>query len=135
MAVLPTLWDSARAIRACPMVLLLLQVPMDPGADVGAGVARGRRRARGRAPTALLDASASMRPLAASGLQRCAPGPLPSPPRPQRGTHTAGAAVQSEVEVPLVEAGIAPAGFVDSFALNMYHDGSEGIQVRALQLM
>ncbi|KAK9838261.1 hypothetical protein WJX81_000973 [Elliptochloris bilobata] len=32
------------------------------------------------------------------------------------------------VEAPMVSAGIMPATFVDSFALNLYHDGSEGIQ-------
>lgn len=31
-------------------------------------------------------------------------------------------------ERPLVDAKIAPAGFFDAWALNMYHDGSEGIQ-------
>ena len=32
------------------------------------------------------------------------------------------------VEQPMVSADLAPAGFVDAIALNMYHDGSEGIQ-------
>ena len=30
---------------------------------------------------------------------------------------------QELVESPLVHAGIVPAGFVDSYALNLYHDG------------
>ena len=34
----------------------------------------------------------------------------------------------SMVEQPLVDAEIAPKDFVDAIALNMYHDGSEGIQ-------
>ena len=38
--------------------------------------------------------------------------------------------VQQQVEAPLVGAALLPAGWVDSAALNMYHDGSEGIQVR-----
>ena len=32
------------------------------------------------------------------------------------------------VENPLVDCGIVPQGFINSWALNMYHDGSEGIQ-------
>lgn len=36
--------------------------------------------------------------------------------------------MQSLVEAPLVDAEIIPQGFIDSIALNMYHDGSEGIQ-------
>ena len=36
--------------------------------------------------------------------------------------------MQEDVERPLVEAGLVPAGFGDSWALNMYHDGSQGIQ-------
>ena len=28
----------------------------------------------------------------------------------------------------MVEAGLVPAGFLDAWALNMYHDGSQGIQ-------
>lgn len=35
---------------------------------------------------------------------------------------------QSLVEDPLVESQIIPMDFVNSWALNMYHDGSEGIQ-------
>ena len=31
--------------------------------------------------------------------------------------------VQDLVEAPLVRAGIMPASFVDSYALNLYHDG------------
>ena len=34
-----------------------------------------------------------------------------------------------QVEGPLVSCGVMPRGFVDSVALNLYHDGSEGIQV------
>ena len=30
---------------------------------------------------------------------------------------------QELVESPLMHAGIVPAGFVDSYALNLYHDG------------
>lgn len=37
--------------------------------------------------------------------------------------------MRRRVEVPLVQARVLPPGFVDSIALNMYHDGSEGIQV------
>lgn len=37
--------------------------------------------------------------------------------------------MRRRVEAPLVAAGVVEAGFVDSIALNMYHDGSEGIQV------
>ena len=36
--------------------------------------------------------------------------------------------MQSTVERPLVETGLLPQGFINSCALNMYHDGSEGIQ-------
>ena len=36
--------------------------------------------------------------------------------------------MQEGVEYPLVEAGLVPAKFLDSWALNMYHDGSQGIQ-------
>ena len=32
------------------------------------------------------------------------------------------------MEKPLLEAGLVPAKFLDSWALNMYHDGSQGIQ-------
>ena len=35
---------------------------------------------------------------------------------------------QEQAEAPLVAAGLLPADFVDSWALNVYHDGSEGIQ-------
>ncbi len=35
---------------------------------------------------------------------------------------------QRRVEEPLVAAGLLPLGFVNSAALNMYVDGSEGIQ-------
>ena len=35
---------------------------------------------------------------------------------------------QELAEKPLVAAGVLPEGFVDSWALNLYHDGSEGIQ-------
>ena len=38
--------------------------------------------------------------------------------------------MRSQVEAPLVQAELAPAGFIDSISLNMYHDGSEGIQAR-----
>lgn len=44
-------------------------------------------------------------------------------------------AAQEQVEAPLVTADIIPQGFVDSIALNMYHDGSEGLQVRKLTLI
>lgn len=37
--------------------------------------------------------------------------------------------MRRNVEAPLVACGLLPEGFVDSCALNMYHDGSEGIQV------
>ena len=40
--------------------------------------------------------------------------------------------MRSGVEAPLVEAGVVSEGFVDSVALNLYHDGSEGIQARLL---
>ena len=36
--------------------------------------------------------------------------------------------IQDKVEGPLVETGLLPQGFINSCALNMYHDGSEGIQ-------
>lgn len=36
--------------------------------------------------------------------------------------------VQGRVEGPLVETGLLPQGFINSCALNVYHDGSEGIQ-------
>lgn len=36
--------------------------------------------------------------------------------------------VQDEVQAPLVQSGLAPENFITSYALNMYHDGSEGIQ-------
>ena len=36
--------------------------------------------------------------------------------------------MQAEVVQPLVTTGLAPKGFINSYALNMYHDGSEGIQ-------
>ena len=36
--------------------------------------------------------------------------------------------LQAAVEEPLVTAGLLPRGFLNSWALNMYHDGSEGIQ-------
>ena len=36
--------------------------------------------------------------------------------------------MQGKVEEPLVETGLLPRGFINSCALNMYHDGSEGIQ-------
>ena len=36
--------------------------------------------------------------------------------------------MQKDVERPLVEAGLVPANFLDSWALNLYHDGSQGIQ-------
>ena len=36
--------------------------------------------------------------------------------------------MQGKVEGPLVETGLLPGGFINSCALNMYHDGSEGIQ-------
>lgn len=35
--------------------------------------------------------------------------------------------MQNRVEKPLVEGGIVQKDFVNSFALNVYHDGSEGI--------
>lgn len=35
---------------------------------------------------------------------------------------------QEQAEAPLVQAGILPPNFADSWALNVYHDGSEGIQ-------
>jgi hypothetical protein len=38
--------------------------------------------------------------------------------------------MRERVEAPLVGAGLVAPGFVDSIALNQYHDGSEGIQVR-----
>ena len=38
---------------------------------------------------------------------------------------------QELVESPLVHAGIVPAGFVDSYALNLYHDGRSGPAVMA----
>jgi hypothetical protein len=37
--------------------------------------------------------------------------------------------MRRQVEAPLVAASLMEPGFVDSIALNMYHDGSEGIQV------
>lgn len=37
--------------------------------------------------------------------------------------------MRQSVEAPLVQAQVLAPGFVDSIALNMYHDGSEGIQV------
>ena len=36
--------------------------------------------------------------------------------------------VQSLVAQPLVEAGLVPEGWLDGVCLNMYHNGSEGIQ-------
>ena len=36
--------------------------------------------------------------------------------------------MQEGVERPMVEAGLVPARFLDAWALNMYHDGSQGIQ-------
>lgn len=36
------------------------------------------------------------------------------------------AQLQELVETPLVSAGIVPSGFVDSYALNLYHDGRCG---------
>ncbi|GLI69492.1 hypothetical protein VaNZ11_014126, partial [Volvox africanus] len=36
--------------------------------------------------------------------------------------------MRHQVEEPLVGCGVIPRGFVDSIALNLYHDGSEGIQ-------
>ncbi|KAK9802889.1 hypothetical protein WJX73_002092 [Symbiochloris irregularis] len=41
------------------------------------------------------------------------------PPRPW---------MKEQAEAPLVQAGVLPPDFVDSWALNVYHDGSEGIQ-------
>ena len=38
------------------------------------------------------------------------------------------AGAQELAQAPLVQTGLLPEGFVDSCALNMYHDGSEGIQ-------
>lgn len=38
------------------------------------------------------------------------------------------AAVQEQAEGPMTQAGLAPEAFINSYALNMYHDGSEGIQ-------
>ena len=35
--------------------------------------------------------------------------------------------MMEKVEGPLVEAGIAPANFFNSYALNIYHNGSEGL--------
>ena len=35
---------------------------------------------------------------------------------------------QEGVERPIVEAGLLPGGFLDAWALNIYHDGSQGIQ-------
>ena len=37
--------------------------------------------------------------------------------------------MRERVEAPLVGVGLVAPGFVDSIALNQYHDGSEGIQV------
>lgn len=36
--------------------------------------------------------------------------------------------MQEEAEAPLVESGLMPPGFANSWAINVYHDGSEGIQ-------
>lgn len=36
--------------------------------------------------------------------------------------------LQTLIEKPLVDSEIVPEGFINSWALNMYHDGSEGIQ-------
>jgi hypothetical protein len=55
-----------------------------------------------------------------------APPPLPCAPVCVQ----APAWVRQQVEAPLVGAGLAAPGFVDSVALNAYHDGSEGIQAR-----
>lgn len=38
--------------------------------------------------------------------------------------------MRQRVEAPLVQAQVLAPGFVDSIALNIYHDGSEGIQVQ-----
>lgn len=37
-------------------------------------------------------------------------------------------ALQALIEKPLVDTEVVPEGFINSWALNMYHDGSEGIQ-------
>ena len=37
------------------------------------------------------------------------------------------AVIQVLVEAPLVCAGIVPANFVDSYALNLYHDGRSAV--------
>lgn len=50
-------------------------------------------------------------------------------PSPHRPLCQVPAWMRRQVEAPLVAAGLLPAFFVDSVALNMYHDGSEGIQV------
>ena len=34
--------------------------------------------------------------------------------------------LQAQIEEPLVECGLLEPSFINSFALNMYHDGSEG---------
>jgi hypothetical protein len=34
--------------------------------------------------------------------------------------------VRQQVEQPMVQAGLLPRGYVDSAALNIYHDGTEG---------
>ena len=36
--------------------------------------------------------------------------------------------MQEKAQAPLIEAGVLSDGFVDSCALNIYHDGTEGIQ-------
>lgn len=36
--------------------------------------------------------------------------------------------MQEDVEGPMVEAGLVSDNFLDSWALNIYHDGSQGIQ-------
>lgn len=46
----------------------------------------------------------------------------------QRAPDTTCFLLQDIVEKPIVSASIAPANFINAIALNMYHDGSEGIQ-------
>lgn len=37
-------------------------------------------------------------------------------------------ALQEQVQEPMTQSGLLPDNFINSYALNMYHDGSEGIQ-------
>lgn len=65
---------------------------------------------------------------------RCMPGTA-APSRPLRlfgpliPVPTLRMGNRSQAEGALVGSGVIPRGFVDSIALNLYHDGSEGIQV------